>query len=269
MRIPGFQHTVIFILLFAGFVTCLPGKSQTLLSTLERNTTRQGPSKQKTSLKDCSCTGTGCGCSCNGPGCVCACDGGKCLCKNIQAPAVSLRSGVPVNDVVLELSKLTGDTIRAISGGDETLPWELKNTTPWQAVARLNSLPGVKLGIVTKPADAGLQSAIDSLQASVLDPSKTNPSDAVRALRDSTAAQSPQHEQVVEVHHASETEVLSLCADEVDFSTLLDALSFLTGTAFDSSASPTGKFSLRAKGNASDLKSAIEAETKVSLRALP
>lgn len=223
---------------------------------------------------DCSCTGTGCSCSCSGPGCVCACDGGNCSCKNFKATTLSLKSGTTVNEVAKEVSALTGENFVVLSGGEQTIPLNIENTTPWQAVARLIALPHVRIGRQAPlSTEEALGEALRSVEQSIrrADTGESVAEEvesASRSLLSSNPA-APTGETIVEMHPLPENEVVSLCVDDADLSAALDSLSYVSRTAFEVSGSASGKFTVKAKGTVAEILRELGRKTGTTITPVP
>ncbi len=190
--------------------------------------------------QDCTCVGTGCRCSCEGEGCVCACDGGRCRCENVGAPEVSLLPGTTVDVAARTLSVAARQPIVVLAGGGTVIPSDLR-TTPWQAAARLNALPGVKLGVVRTDARA-----------------------AAQAFRGRPTEASATGE-VAQMAQVSPTAVLSLCVDNADLASALDALSYVSGAAFDVIGSSSAKFTFKTKGTLDQVLAEIGAKAGTTI----
>ncbi len=216
-------------------------------------------------VRDCSCSGAGCSCSCKGPGCVCACDGGKCKCGNINAPTFSLAAGTTVQAVAKTLASLIGQDVLVLSGPEVTIPSDLKDTTPWQALARLVALPGVRLG-VAGPTVEGTGRSLKQPNTSPGAPVSPNVREMFGSLQESVPGQAQRDQKLIDIRRLPPTEAVSLCADEAELTSVLDALSSISGLAFDVSGSPSGKFSLEAKGTVVEILKEIEAQTGTTIR---
>jgi hypothetical protein len=143
-----------------------------------------------------------------------------------------------VNEAVRNLSAATGESLVVISGGDETIPFDV-NTTPWQAVARVTSLPGVSIGFRKKSVK-----------------------DAANSLHGEAPIQTPGAGEIIEFQRMPAGEVVSLCADQADLAAVLDSLSQISGFAFEVSGPSPGKFDLRARGTVADVVKEIAAKTQ-------
>lgn len=189
----------------------------------------------------CSCTGSGCDCRCTkGPCCVCACDGGLCICKCVQAsPAsVSITPGTTVNSAVERVSTAVGEHVVILAGGDQPVPSQI-TSAPWQALARLNLLPGVKLGVVTSVEERGVVASAE---------------EEVKRTLPGAAQGGPEKSRVHELRRVPMNDVISLCVSEaVGLENALESLSVVSGYAFDVSGSPARSFTLTAKGTVEEI----------------
>ncbi len=198
--------------------------------------------------KDCSCSGSGCSCSCKGACCTCTCnDQGGCACGCVKVVTASLPAGTTVAAAAETLSTLVGQQaggqqVVVLAGGDQIVSSDI-STTPWQALARLNQLPGVRLGVVV-PDIKSAEQAIPGMTQS--------PSDVKKSLH--------------EIHALPESEIMSLCVhEEAGLPAALDALSRMTGSAFDVSGSPAAKFTLTARGTLPEILVELSSAAGVSI----
>lgn len=211
---------------------------------------------QKQSSGDCSCNGTSasgqsCSCSCKGGCCTCICgDGIGCDCSCTLAPTVALPAGMSVDSAVAAISasvKLMPKIV-ILSGGDEVIPFAL-NTTPWQALARLASLTGVRLGVIPLSPQAAARNFVSSIPDG---PPQVVPEQSKPAMR--------------EIGRMPLTRTLSLCVHEdAGLPVVLDKLSRATGYAFDVVGSPNAHFTLTAKGTLDDVLSQLSSAAGVSV----
>lgn len=233
--------TVLLLLISAA-----PALAQTA-QVAKSNAPSMSAPLQKQSSGDCSCsgsTGSGpCSCSCKGGCCACVCsDGGGCTCDCIFAPTVALPAGMTVNSAVAALSASTAlmPKIVILSGSDEVLPFSI-NTTPWQALARLSGLTGVRLGVVEPSPQTAANNSLSSVLGVPAQAIGDRPQAAVR-----------------EVQPTPLTRTLSLCVHEnAGLPVVLDKLSRITGYAFDVVGTPAQHFTLTAKGTLTDVLSQL------------
>jgi 4-diphosphocytidyl-2C-methyl-D-erythritol kinase len=148
---------------------------------------------------------------------------------------VSVISGSTVSSAVETISTAVGEHLVVLAGGDQPVPSDIRSA-PWQALARLNMLPGVRVGIVT-PVEA--ESASSSAEGHPKDTSVTH-----------WAEKSPVHE----LRRLARNEVISLCVREaVGMENALETLSRISGYAFDVSGSPAASFTLSSKGTVEEV----------------
>ena len=173
---------------------------------------------------------------------MCGCDGGTCACGCILAAPVSLAAGTTVSASAQTISGAAGQLVVVLSGGDQVLASDIK-TTAWQALARLSMLPGVRLGVAIPDAKS-MTGAIAGLPP---DPS---------AIKNG----------VHEIRALPPTHVVSLCVSEqAGLPAALDALSRLTGYAFDVSGSPAATFSVQAKGTVEEILAQLSSAAGVTI----
>lgn len=224
-----------------AMLVTMPAAAQSGTNSRPANlTSKQATAASSADAKDCSCVGTGCHCSCTGKCCICTCDGG-CDCACTKAVTVFLPAGTTVNSAVQVISA-AGIQVTIFAGGDQVLPSDI-STTSWQALARLNMFPGVRMA-VTMP-----DTWIPALTISGLPPNELQAKNRVRELRAIPL-----------------TEVISLCVhEEAGLPAALERLSRLTGYAFDVSGTPTPGFTLTAKGTVEEVVSQLSSAAGVTI----
>lgn len=203
---------------------------------------------------DCGCSGTtgdgkDCSCECKGSTCNCACgDGTGCSCgAAIQSP-VLLTAGSSVNSAVqaISMSGPLAPHAVVLAGGDQILPQDI-SATPWQAVARLSMIEGVRLG-VSRPNPAG---AMREAQQRIL----AAPSPGPQVLSN-----------VQEFRRMPLDKTIGLCVHEdAGLWAPLDTLSHLSGYAFDVSGTPAQHFTFSAKGTLQEVLAGLSSAAGVTI----
>jgi hypothetical protein len=192
----------------------------------------------------CNCQGPICQCSCNRLCCVCICTNSGCECRCMPDTIASLTAGTKVSEASNTLSVATGEKIVVLAGGDAILPADIK-TTPWQAVVRLNMLPGVKLGEMLVPETAELPPAGEPA--------------TVKSFASGVR-------KVSQIKRLSPTEEVSICVSQAaGLNAALDRLSHASGYAFDVSGSPAPSFTVKAKGTLDEILAQLSSAAGVSI----
>jgi hypothetical protein len=189
---------------------------------------------------DCNCSGDACNCSCNkGACCVCSCSSSECLCKCVQAgpKSVSIPAGTTVMSAAATLSTAIGEHLVVLAGDDQTIALDIRST-PWQALARLRMLPGVRIGGVV----------------------------SVEAKVKPTLPAATQGVAIHELQNVPLSESISLCVSAaVGLENALESLSQISGYAFDVSGSPVPSFTLGSKGTVEELVSRLSTAAGVEI----
>ena len=60
---------------------------------------------------------------------------------------LSLSVGITVDSAAETVSRVSGQHVLILSGGNEILPFSVATTTPWQVLARMSRLPGVSVAV--------------------------------------------------------------------------------------------------------------------------
>lgn len=120
-----------------------------------------------------------------------------------------------------------------LAGGDQPIRNEIDNTTPWQVLARLSRVPGVKLAV--------------------------RPEEILRNV-DRTL---PEENQAIPAF--SPTHVMKVCSTGATLATMLDAISEQTGLAFDVVGDLSCTVNGQAKGPVAQVIEEIGTETGATI----